>query len=81
MRKYFPYALILLCIGVTYLYFAKAKDVKRLTDHRTIVTNHWTGEVKHCIITPGQSWVCQAAESIPVPWYMAIVQHTVESFN
>lgn len=81
MKKYAPYVLAAICLGAVYLYFALAKDVKNLPDSRAVVTNHWTGEVKQCIITPDRKWACKPAEPISVPWYMAIVQHTFESLN
>ena len=81
MKKYAPYILAALCIGVVYLYFSLSKDVKHITDNTIVVTNHWTGEVKQCLIAPNGSWACSPAPSIPVPWYMAMVQHTVESLN
>lgn len=81
MKKYAPYVLATLCIGVVYIYFVLSKDVKHLTDNTITVTNHWTGAVKDCLVAPNGTWTCQPADSIPVPWYMEIVQHTVESFN
>lgn len=81
MKKYAPYVLAALCIGVVYLYFSLSKDVKPITDNTVAVTNHWTGEVKHCVVAPDRSYVCKPADPVPVPWYMAIVQHTVESLN
>lgn len=81
LKKYFPYALVALCMGVAYLYFSLSKDIKHLDDNRAVVTNHWTGEVKRCIVTPNQNWACNPADPIAVPSYMSIVQNTFESFN
>lgn len=81
MKKYAPFVLAAICLGIIYLYFALAQEVKHLPNHQAIVTNHWTGEVKHCVIAPDKTQTCRPGEAIAVPWYMALVQHTVESFN
>ena len=81
LKKYVPYVLVAVILGVAYLYASLSKDTQYIGKNRTVVTNHWTGEVKRCVVAPDQKLACRPADSIEVPWYMAIVQHTFESFN
>src|SRR5690606_36248384 len=76
LKRYLPYAPAALLLGLGFLYVALSKDTQHLDDHRIIVTNHWTGEVKRCVVTPDQKHTCRPCKSVEVPWYLAIVQHT-----
>ncbi|AEC21732.1 hypothetical protein PT7_3192 [Pusillimonas sp. T7-7] len=81
LKKYAPYALLAVCLGAVYLYFSLSKDVNYVDNHKAVVRNHWTGEVQQCIVTPDKKFACKPGESIPVPWYMAIVQNTFDAFK
>lgn len=63
------------------MYLRLSEDVNYLNNHKAIITNHWTGEVQQCIFTPDKQYACKPGESIEVPWYMSVVQNTVDAFK
>src|SRR3546814_7132111 len=81
LKRYAPYVLLTTCLGAVYLYFSLSKDVNYVDNHKAVVTNHWTGEVQQCIVTPDKKFSCKPGDSIAVPWYMSIVQHTFDAFR